>query len=165
MREVGIYRERTPFPLWSRALLWGSLIGTALAILFGSDAFDSLLTRLVAAMAVLAVGVVVYAVALGGLTVEVRSDEIALALGSGHVFRKRVPYEQIERLEAVRYRPLVEFGGWGVRGSKQRQAWTARGDRAVVLHLVDGRQLYVGSDHAQRLAERIRVTAGERFGG
>jgi hypothetical protein len=165
MREVGVYRERTPFPLWSRVLVRGSLVGVALAILFGSDAFDSLLTRMVAVSATLAMGVVVHVLGFGGLTVEVRHDEILLALGSGHVFRKRVPYEQIERLEAVRYRPLVEFGGWGVRGSKQRQAWTARGDRAVVLHLVDGRELYVGSDHAQRLAERIRVTAGERLGG
>jgi hypothetical protein len=140
-------------------------LGIALAILFGSDAFDTMLTRLMAVAAVLAMGVVVHLVGFGGLTVEVRHDEIFLKLGSGHVFRERVPYERIERLEALRYRPLVEFGGWGVRGTKQRKAWTARGDRAVVLHLVDGRELYVGSDHPQRLAERIRVTAGERFGG
>jgi hypothetical protein len=163
MSDRVVYRERTPFPWWARLIMWGSMVGVALSIVFGSEAFESLLGRLLAVACVLGVGVFVEWL-IGGLTVEVRPNELFFGIGDAVVFHKRVAYEDIERLEAVRYHPLREFGGWGVRGSGNRRAWTARGDQAVVLHLGGGRQIYVGSDHPQRLAERIRTVAGDRLG-
>ena len=100
---------------------------------------------------------------LGGLTVLVQETRIVLHLGSVRLVRKMVSFDSIVSLESVRYRPLVEFGGWGVRGAGKKKAWTARGDRAVVVGLKEGRRLYVGSDHPQRLEDAIRsAVAGRR---
>ena len=40
----------------------------------------------------------------------------------------------------------------------------ARGNQAVVLHLRDGRQVYLGSDHPNRLESRIRGAMGTAGG-
>lgn len=99
-----------------------------------------------------------------GLTVRLYQEHMELGLGTAALIRKRVRYDDIEALESVKYHPLAEFGGWGVRFSGNKRAWTARGDKAVVLHMADGILLYVGSDKPQRLEERIRAVAGTRIG-
>jgi len=76
------------------------------------------------------------------------------------MIRRRIPLDDVVALRSVRYRPMRDFGGWGVRGMGKRKAWTARGDRAVELDLTGGRQLLIGSDRPDRLLEGIRSAAG-----
>jgi hypothetical protein len=104
------------------------------------------------------VGLVLLAV--GGLTVLVQESRIILHLGRVPLIRRTVAFSEIVSVHSVEYRPLAEFGGWGVRGFGKRRAWTARGNRAVALRLSGDRELLIGSDHPKRLGERIR-TLGE----
>ena len=73
-----------------------------------------------------------------------------------------LPFSEIVSMESVKYHPIREFGGWGVRGWGKRKAWSARGDRAVALTLTEDRLLLIGSDHPQRLEERIRTVSNDR---
>lgn len=162
-RERTRYRERTPWPGFVTAVLWGSVVLSCYPILAGwdNDLPDDL--RWVIVGAILAfVGALKTVV--GGLTVLVRESAIVLHLGSVPLVKRVVPFRDIVDLRSVEYRPIAEFGGWGVRGFGRRKAWTARGNRAVALDLTGERQLLVGSDHPQRLEERIRTLAGEQLG-
>ncbi len=89
---------------------------------------------------------------------------MVVGLGHASLLRKRIRYDDILALESVKYSPIREFGGWGIRFAGKKRAWTARGDQAVVLHLADGMLLYVGSDNPLRLEERIRTIGGTRIG-
>ncbi|NIR36664.1 MAG: hypothetical protein GWO04_14245, partial [Actinobacteria bacterium] len=51
----------------------------------------------------------------GGPTVRVQETRILLHLGRVPLVRRTVPFGDIRALESVVYRPLREFGGWGVR--------------------------------------------------
>ncbi len=154
------YRERTPWAPWVDFIYGGAILACAYSVLATSG--GSTLLRVAAAGAVLASGWGLRGV-LGGLTVLVQETRVVVHLGSVRLVRKVVPLDEIVSLESVRYRPLVEFGGWGVRGMGRKQAWTARGDRAVVIGLKEGRRLYVGSDHPMRLEEALRgAVAGRR---
>ena len=159
--ERVVYRERTPWAMWVYLVLWGAFIAGALPLLWGETAL-ALPAGLLVAASVLLVAALVQ-VLFGGTTVLVETEAIRVHLGLVPVVSKRVRYEQIRALESVRYRPIKEFGGWGIRGFGQKQAWTARGDQAVVLHLVNGRDLYIGSDHPRRLEDRIRMAAGDHL--
>jgi len=161
--ERVVYRERSPWPQWVNVIFWGSMVACTYPLLAGWGTDSPFLQRLaIAASIVVTFVVLLYLV--GGLTVLVKRTELLVHLGSVAVIRKRIPFGDIVSLESVRYHPLREFGGWGVRGFGAKQAWSARGDQAVVLHLVSGKQLYVGSDHPHRLEERIRSTAGDQLG-
>lgn len=93
---------------------------------------------------------------LGGLTVLVKEDRLVLHLGSVPLVKKTVRFGEIQGMESVTYRPLRDFGGWGVRGVGSTRAWTASGSKALVLTLADGNRLFVGSADPELLAEHVR---------
>jgi len=158
-RERAIYTERTPWAGWVRAVMWGAITLACYPVLAGWDTDLGFPTRLLIAGSVVAAAVAVEAL-LGGLTVHVRESGILLHLGKVPLVRRRVPFSEIVSIESVRYSPIREFGGWGVRGWGARKAWSARGSLAVALTLEGDRLLLVGSDHPRRLEERIRAAMG-----
>jgi hypothetical protein len=156
-----LYREKTGWAAWVHLLLWAALGGSALTVFLGAgDASEwTEPHRLIMAGVILGSGLLIQ-ILFGGLTVVVERTGLRIGLGNGWVFRTYIPFSQIESMETVTYHPIKEFGGWGLRGSKQKRAWTARGNRAVVLTLDDGRRVYVGSDEPARLEARIRNAMG-----
>ena len=55
--------------------------------------------------------------------------------------------------KVVEYRPLREWGGWGIRyGFRRGWAYTAYGNRGVQLTLAGGKRLLVGSQRPEALA-------------
>lgn len=161
--EKTMYRERTPWPTWVATIFWVAIMGVVAPLLAGYDTDLPAATRGLLALGVVALGAGLARI-IGGLTVLVQETRLYLFLGSWPVIKRVVPYDQILNLHSTEYSPLGEFGGWGARGVGKRKAWTARGNQAVVLTLTDDRELFVGSDHPQRLEERIRTTAGDRLG-
>ncbi|HKK94421.1 MAG TPA: hypothetical protein VJ925_13385, partial [Longimicrobiales bacterium] len=139
-----LYREFTNWAVWVHVVTWGAIGGSALV------------TPWPWSVVLIALGVLIYVV-LGGLLVTVHSDGVRVGLGHLRLLRAFIPFADVTRIESVTYRPLKEFGGWGLRGGKQKRAWTARGDRAVVLHTRDDRRIYIGSDEPSKLEGRIRT--------
>ena len=160
--ERTVYRERTNWPGWVKALFATAIVVSCYPLLAGWDTDLSFSRRL------LIVGVTVGVAALvkllvGGMTVLVQESRILIHMGSLSIIRKTIPFETIESLESVQYRPIRDFGGWGIRGWGRRRAWTIRGDRAVALGLADDRQFLIGSDYPMRLEARIRAAAGDQL--
>lgn len=154
------YVEFTPLAFWARALTWGGVAAGLWAVVTNPP--DDGPVASVVAAAILALGILVEAV-FGGLKVELFADRLRVSLGRVGWIKKEIAYDSIERLEPVTYHPLKEFGGWGVRGFGEKQAWTARGNRALVLHRDDGSRLFVGAERPERLAERLRAASNRRW--
>lgn len=68
---------------------------------------------------------------------------------------ERIPVAQIRRAAAVTYRPLRDYGGWGVRMGRKGMAYNVSGNCGVELELIDGRRLLIGSQRAEELARAI----------
>ena len=73
------------------------------------------------------------------------------------LYRRTVAVADITSVEAVTYRPIMEFGGWGVRYSLTRRAWgyTVSGKEGVQLDLANGKKVLVGSKENTRLAAAL----------
>ncbi len=160
-----VYQESQPMVWWARLLLWGAvLVGAGVAsasTVAGAGAAAWPLLLVMPAVAL----VVQWAV--GILFVAVDNDGVVARMGRTGLLRKRFTWDEIEGAEAVSYHPMKEFGGWGIRwgvkGERHKRAWTQRGNRAVVLHLADGTDFYLGSDDPRRLLERMRSAAAGRL--
>ena len=56
-------------------------------------------------------------------------------------------------LEVVTYRPIADYGFWGIRSGRDgERALIARGNRGVRLELNDGTKLLIGSQRPEALA-------------
>jgi hypothetical protein len=83
----------------------------------------------------------------------------ALTVRYGFLGTTRIPLIEILKAEAVVYRPVRDYGGWGVRGFGRRRALNARGDRGVLIIRRDGSTLMVGSLRPRELLAAL-ATAG-----
>lgn len=87
------------------------------------------------------------------LIVEVMDDSVSIRYVP--LTKRTIPLADIEQVEALTYKPLQEFGGWGVRGRSNRRAYNVSGNRGVELTLRDGRMIMIGSQKAEELALAI----------
>ena len=151
-----LYRERTGWPLWIHLIVLGATGGAVLGPLLDPSAGTlEPVTRALTAGATLLLVALIH-LFLGGLTVVVEPGRIRVGLGRGWPVRTTIPLDEVASLESVEYRPIRDFGGWGVRGPRDRRIWSARGSRAVELTLTDGRVVLIGTDEPRTLENRIR---------
>lgn len=95
------------------------------------------------------------------LVVEVRPDGLYYRYYPFHLAYQRIPYEEIKTAEARTYRPVREYGGWGIRYSRKNgKAYNVSGDRGVQLELLDGRRVLFGSQRADELAAALNEAMG-----
>lgn len=157
--ERTVYRERTNWPGWVKAIFTTAIVVSCYPLLAGWDTDLGLGIRLLIVGMTVGVALVVKLL-LGGMTVLVQETRIIIQMGTLGIIKKTIAFADIEWIESLQYRPIREFGGWGIRGWGRRRAWTIRGDRAVALGLADDREFLIGSDYPMRLEERIRAAAG-----
>ena len=102
--------------------------------------------------------VVVAMLAAIELVVAVRPGEVDVRLGP--LGGQTIPVDTIRTSSARRYRPILEYGGWGYRwGRRGSRAYNIRGNRGVQLVLQDGQRILIGSQRSEELASAIE-TAG-----
>ena len=89
------------------------------------------------------------------LITEVRSDGLYVRFFPFHFSFKRIPLEDVETFEAVTYRPLLQYGGWGIRFTRGGKTYNVSGNRGVRLNFTNGRHLLIGSHKANELTQAI----------
>lgn len=81
---------------------------------------------------------------------EVRTQFVLLSR------RQRIPVHEIREVQAVTYRPLIEYGGWGIRRGANGWAYNVSGNRGVRIYYHNGRQFLIGSQRAEELERAIQ---------
>lgn len=71
--------------------------------------------------------------------------------------RRRIPLRDIRAAQAVSYRPLRHYGGWGIRWGRGGMVWSVAGKRAVRLDLRNGRHVLIGSRNPDQLLRRLHL--------
>jgi hypothetical protein len=108
---------------------------------------------------VLAIGmglVLVVIILLLHMTTEVTPSDLRVWFGWLPTYRRSVPVESIRSVEVVTYRPIAEYGFWGIRSGRDgERALIARGNRGVRLELTDGSKLLIGSQKPELLAAAL----------
>lgn len=69
---------------------------------------------------------------------------------------RRIPYTDITSVEVVHYRPVRDYGGWGIRWSRTGTAFTVSGNIAVRVELQNGKHVLIGAATPAALRDAIR---------
>lgn len=71
------------------------------------------------------------------------------------ILNKNIGRDEISRIEKINYRPLIDFGGWGIRFGKGGIIYNMRGNQAVKLSLKSGKIIYIGTQNPDQLINSI----------
>ena len=146
-KDDGLFLEEQRFSgRLVSVLLFGILIGWVLLVASG------LVRDLMGPVVVLALLIFF---ALARLVVRVSPEGLDVEFHP--LTHRHIPLADISSCEARVYRPIREYGGWGMRwGGKGGRAYNVRGNRGVQLTLRSGESVLLGSQRADELASVIR---------
>jgi hypothetical protein len=89
------------------------------------------------------------------LVTAVQSDALYVRYFPFHLRPVRIAYQQIKSCAAVRYRPLADYGGWGIRFGKPGKAYNVTGDLGVAIVFTSGEQLLIGSRRPEAVVQAV----------
>lgn len=69
----------------------------------------------------------------------------------------RIPLHTLRNYERITYKPIRDYGGWGIRWGLKGKAYNMSGNEGVLLHFYDKESLLIGSQKAGELFEAIRL--------
>jgi hypothetical protein len=124
---------------------------TTLAVVF-SRPNDALLLAIAPVVVILVAALI----SLSHLDVDVTDTGVTIAFR--HLWpTRRIAFGDIVGLEVKQYRPLIDYGGWGVRLGLAGWAYTTGGGVGVKLRLRKGLPVLIGSRHPDELEAAIRA--------
>ena len=166
MQEIEniIYQEEQKFGLWLRWLIYLSMglsvVISVFALVKESSPDGSLPNREIILAVVVGIGVPIAITALFmllKLQTEVRPDGIYVRFFPFHIHFKRFAREDLSEYYARQYKPIREYGGWGIRCSiRNGKAYNVSGNKGVQLVFSTGKKLLIGSQKPEQLEAAIR---------
>ncbi len=139
---------------FSRALMGSIFAFILLVAVLGTPVRD--LPRALFFVGPAAVLIIVFLIKFRLITkVEDRQIEVGFPFG----LRRKIAMTDVLRREVITYRPLRDFGGWGIRMGRQGLMYNSSGNRAVKLTLRNGDIIFIGSQDPDRLVRAISDTS------
>jgi hypothetical protein len=158
-----IYQEEQKFALWMRWLVYLSMglsvVISVLALTKLPAADNPQVRRQIVLGITVGIGVPIVISALFfllKLQTEVRPDGIYVRFFPFHIRFKRFAREDLSECYARQYKPILEYGGWGIRYSlRNGRAYNVSGNKGVQLVLSTGKKLLIGSQNPEQLEAAI----------
>jgi hypothetical protein len=73
-----------------------------------------------------------------------------------HLKTHIIKIDEIEKIEALQYKPLGDYGGWGIRYGFKGKAYNVSGNKGVKIYLPNERNILFGSQKNIELANALK---------
>ncbi len=94
------------------------------------------------------------------MTMQTRVTPGRITIRFSPLYRRTIPLNSVTSFRARTYRPIREFGGWGIRWVPGKGvAYNVSGNQGVELRLTNGRIILIGSQRSHELETAIRQAA------
>lgn len=92
----------------------------------------------------------------GNLTTIIDKNEISLRFFPFHLSFRKFPWSSIERFEIISYKPISEYGGWGIRYGNKGKAYNVRGNVGLQLYFKNGKRILIGTQKSSELSDFLK---------
>jgi len=92
------------------------------------------------------------------LYTAVYSDRIELRFTPLPIYRREINIDEIVSFQSRVYKPIKEYGGWGIRIGFRKRAVSMSGNRGVELVLKNGKKFMIGSQRPDELYDAIQTS-------
>ena len=93
---------------------------------------------------------------MGWISLRVEVRETGVFIRFRPFARREILFRDIRVCEARTYRPILEYGGWGIRLGREGMAYNVSGNRGAQIELTSGKRVLIGSQRAEELAVAIQ---------
>lgn len=157
-RNSAQYEEIQRPPIWVMMILvagvavaWAILLPSALGIPIGQNP-----PSIAVAWTTWILCGVIVPILLLGMRLITRIEPKGIRVRFWPFVNWLIPFRDIKSAQAKTYRPIPEYGGWGIRmGAGGKRAYTISGNTGVELQLKGGRTVLIGSKNPELLAEQL----------
>lgn len=73
-----------------------------------------------------------------------------------HLNVHNIPVRQIQNIESVRIRPILEFGGWGIRYGLKGKGYIMGGKKGIKVSFYSGRPVYFTAEKPEGFIEAFQ---------
>jgi hypothetical protein len=85
------------------------------------------------------------------LQVEIKSDGIYFRFPPLARKWKSIVKDEIARYEVRTYQPVLEYGGWGIKGSTKNKAYNIKGNVGLQLYLKNEKKILIGTQQKKAI--------------
>lgn len=89
------------------------------------------------------------------LQTEIKDDGIYVRFFPLHIKYRFYSWNDIAKVYVRTYKPLKEYGGWGIKGRRNDKAFNLSGKEGLQLELKDGNKLLIGTRKSSELNELL----------
>lgn len=90
------------------------------------------------------------------LSTRITPEGIFIRLFPLNVCFHQISFDEIAKYYVRTYRPIREYGGWGIRKGSHRKAYIVSGNRGAQLDLSNGKSILIGSLKSRCLVRAIK---------
>lgn len=154
-----IFREEVQSIHWLFTLL---IVGLVMIAVIG--AFQTKEAEIPALVGVI---IALVPILFGRMVIDIDSQNIIIRFGYLKWMEKNIPISGITQVEVITYRPIRQFGGWGIRcgqfGGERTVCFSMRGSKGILVVLSDytkvwfmkTKRVIIGSQMPEKLEEAI----------
>ena len=95
------------------------------------------------------------------LITEVRNNGLYIRFFPLHLTFKKIPIDKETKHYVRTYRPVTEYGGWGIKWGPGGKTYNVSGDRGVQLEFKNKKRLLIGSQKPEQLESAIGQYLGK----
>ena len=89
------------------------------------------------------------------LETQIKKDGIYVRFFPFHLKFRKYEWREISKCHVRQYRPISEYGGWGLRGFGKNKAINISGNKGLQLEFVDKRKILVGTNNPKELEDAL----------
>ncbi len=99
------------------------------------------------------------------LITRIRNDGIYYQFKPLQFKERHIKPEEIQSFEVRKYKPLTEYGGWGIRtgGRKYGRAYNISGNMGLQLYLKNGKKLLIGTQEPGKVQKAMEALWGKEI--
>jgi len=91
------------------------------------------------------------------LTTRIDREAVIFRFFPFHLREKRITWDRVAACRVIRYNPVGDYGGWGIKVGRKGKAYNVSGDRGVILELKAGGTVLLGTNRPEDLEEFLRA--------
>lgn len=89
------------------------------------------------------------------LITEIDDHEIRYRFYPFQTRFKTILRSDIEKMEVITYRPIIDYGGWGVRFGRKGMAYNVSGNIGLLISRKNGKTILIGTQKPDEMKEKL----------